>query len=122
MFEHRSEYAGPKGTEMAILDIPVDTRLTAGAVTGVRAAHVRRQAQGTGRTTPPARAGASVQHPTGRPVRRPHPGRPAGAALRHRGTGVLMSRASHRRRPITPVTTVLLALVAAGITVWLGLV
>jgi hypothetical protein len=33
-----------------------------------------------------------------------------------------MSRAPHRRRPITPVTTVLLALVAAGITVWLGLV
>jgi LysM repeat protein len=33
-----------------------------------------------------------------------------------------MSRASHRRRPITPVTTVVLALVAAAITVWLGLV
>ncbi|MBU9764674.1 LysM peptidoglycan-binding domain-containing protein [Mycobacterium sp. TNTM28] len=33
-----------------------------------------------------------------------------------------MSRASHRSRPITPLTTVLLALVAAGITVWLGLV
>ena len=31
---------------------------------------------------------------------------PAGAPLRYRGTGVLMSRASHRRRPITPVTTV----------------
>jgi hypothetical protein len=48
--------------------------------------------------------------------------RPGGAALRYRGTGVLMSRASHRRKPITPVTTVLLALVAAAITVWLGLV
>ena len=33
-----------------------------------------------------------------------------------------MSRASHRRRPITPVTTVILALLAAVITVWLGLV
>ena len=33
-----------------------------------------------------------------------------------------MSRASHRRRPITPLSTVLLALVAAAITVWLGLV
>jgi hypothetical protein len=33
-----------------------------------------------------------------------------------------MSRASHRRRPITPLTTVLLSLVAAAITVWLGLV
>jgi hypothetical protein len=42
--------------------------------------------------------------------------------MRHRGTGVLMSRASHRRRPITPVTTVLLAITAAAITVWLGLV
>jgi predicted Zn-dependent protease len=33
-----------------------------------------------------------------------------------------MSRASNRRKPITPATTVLLALVAAAITVWLGLV
>ncbi|MHC9293526.1 LysM peptidoglycan-binding domain-containing protein [Mycobacterium sp. LTG2003] len=57
-----------------------------------------------------------------RPVSGPRPERPNGAALRHRGTGVLMSRASHRRRPITPITTVMLALVAAGITVWLGLV
>ena len=57
-----------------------------------------------------------------RPISRPQQVRPNGAALRHRGTGVLMSRASHRRRPITPATTVLLALVAAAITVWLGLV
>jgi len=28
----------------------------------------------------------------------------------------------HRRRPITPATTVVLALIASGITVWLGLV
>jgi hypothetical protein len=54
--------------------------------------------------------------------RRSTPARPAGAPLRHNGTGVLMSRASHRRRPITPATTVLLALLAAGFTVWLGLV
>jgi hypothetical protein len=54
--------------------------------------------------------------------RRPRSSRPAGAPLRYHGTGVLMSRASHRRRPITPVTTVVLALVAAAITVWLGLV
>ena len=65
----------------------------------------------------------------GRPVRsgtaarrQPSSRRPAGAPLRHRGTGVLMSRASHRRRPVTPLATVMLALVAAGITVWLGLV
>ncbi|WP_235625250.1 LysM peptidoglycan-binding domain-containing protein [Mycolicibacterium neworleansense] len=52
----------------------------------------------------------------------PAPGRPGGGSVHYRGTGVLMSRASHRSRPITPLTTVLLALVAAGITVWLGLV
>jgi hypothetical protein len=33
-----------------------------------------------------------------------------------------MSRASHRPRPVTPVTTVVLALIAAAITIWLGLV
>jgi LysM domain len=54
--------------------------------------------------------------------RRPRSNRPGGAPLHYRGSGVLMSRASHRRRPITPATTVVLALVAAGITVWLGLV
>jgi hypothetical protein len=54
--------------------------------------------------------------------RRPGAGRPQGAALHYRGTGVLMSRASHRRRPITPFATVVLALIAAAITVWLGLV
>ena len=65
-----------------------------------------------------------------RPVRRtadaarrgPQPHRPAGAPLNYRGTGVLMSRASNRRKKVTPLTTVVLALVAAGITVWLGLV
>ena len=56
-------------------------------------------------------------------ARRPRVRRgPAGAPCGYRGTGVLMSRASHRRRPITPATTVILALVAAAITVWLGLV
>lgn len=53
---------------------------------------------------------------------RPRSTGPGRAPMRHRGTGVLMSRASHRRRPITPGTTVVLALIAAGITVWLGLV
>lgn len=42
--------------------------------------------------------------------------------MQYRNSGVLVSRTAHRRRPITPVTTVLLAMVAAGITVWLGLV
>ncbi|HEY9265536.1 MAG TPA: LysM peptidoglycan-binding domain-containing protein, partial [Mycobacterium sp.] len=54
--------------------------------------------------------------------RRPRSRRPAGAPIRYRGTGVLVSRASHRRRPITPATTVVLALIAGAITMWLGLV
>jgi hypothetical protein len=68
---------------------------------------------------------APVVRPGFRPAdtrRRPRSERPGGAPIRYRGTGVLVSRASHRRRPITPVTTVVLALVAAAITVWLGLV
>lgn len=48
--------------------------------------------------------------------------RPSGAPLQHRGAGVPMSRAPHRPRPITPATAVVLALIAAAITVWLGLV
>lgn len=95
---------------MAIIDIPADSRSRA-----VRAAS---QAQ-----PPRARAqfGTGAPRPVRR-VRRPEPARPAGGSVHYRGTGVLMSRASHRSRPITPLTTVLLALVAAGITVWLGLV
>lgn len=53
-----------------------------------------------------------------RAVRRPVGHRP----LAYRGTGVAVSRAPHRRRPITPATTVALALLAAVITVWLGAV
>jgi hypothetical protein len=66
-----------------------------------------------------------VARPGFRPTdarRRPRSSRPGGAPLRYRGTGVLMSRTSHRRRPITPATTVVLALIASAITVWLGLV
>ncbi|MGA8328839.1 MAG: LysM peptidoglycan-binding domain-containing protein [Mycobacterium sp.] len=54
--------------------------------------------------------------------RGPQPSRPVAAPPRYRGTGVLMSTASHRPRPITPATTVTLSLVAAAITVWLGLI
>jgi hypothetical protein len=90
---------------MAILHIPAETRASVLA----------------SRPGPlPQRDARPVRRP--RSVHRPAPVRPGGAALRYRGTGVLMSRASHRRKPITPVTTVLLALVAAAITVWLGLV
>lgn len=52
---------------------------------------------------------------------RPRSTRPGGAPLRYRGTGVLVSRASHRR-PVTPATTVALALIAGMITLWLGLI
>ncbi|MCV6977656.1 LysM peptidoglycan-binding domain-containing protein [Mycobacterium bourgelatii] len=55
-------------------------------------------------------------------TRRPGPSRPAGAPLRYRGTGVAVSRAPHRRRPVTPLTTVGLALLAGLITLWLGAV
>lgn len=83
----------------------------------------------TVRPTPPPSGGrvrvdergrGSGRVATGR-VRPPSP-RPGGAPLRYRGGGVAMSRATHRRRGITPATTVGLALLAALITVWLGLV
>jgi LysM domain len=52
----------------------------------------------------------------------PRPSRPAGAPPRYRGTGVFTSTTSHRPRPVTPATTVALALLAALVTVGLGLV
>jgi hypothetical protein len=61
-----------------------------------------------------------------RPVRTPAcrsragtPVRPPGAALAYRGTAVSMSRAPHGPRPVSVTMTVLLAAVAALITVWL---
>ncbi|MEB3983246.1 LysM peptidoglycan-binding domain-containing protein [Mycobacterium sp. 663a-19] len=64
------------------------------------------------------------RHQGERPVRPRRPGssRPAGAPLRYHGTGVAMSVAPHRRRPVTMLTTVGLALLAGAITLWLGLV
>jgi hypothetical protein len=70
-------------------------------------------------------AALPVRRPGAQPVgvrRTPASRRPGGQPTRHRGNGVLMSRASHRRRPITPATTVMLALVAGAITLWLGMV
>ncbi|QZH58764.1 LysM peptidoglycan-binding domain-containing protein [Mycolicibacterium farcinogenes] len=93
---------------MAIIDIPADSRS--------RAVRATPRSQ-----SPRAQFGSGAPRPLRR-VQRPSSTRPAGGSVRYRGTGVLMSRASHRSRPITPMTTVLLALVAAGITVWLGLV
>ncbi len=76
--------------------------------------------------TAPTRVRPAQVRPAGRQSRPgprgPQPSRPAAAPPRYRGTGVLMSSASHRPRPITPVTTVTLSLVAAAITVWLGLI
>ncbi|OBG26530.1 LysM peptidoglycan-binding domain-containing protein [Mycobacterium sp. 852002-51057_SCH5723018] len=54
--------------------------------------------------------------------RRPGPSRPAVAPPRYHGTGVAMSVAPHRRRPVTVATTLGLALAAGLITLWLGLV
>lgn len=54
--------------------------------------------------------------------RRPGPTRPAGAPTRYHGTGVAMSAAPHRKRPVTVTTTIWLALAAGAITLWLGLV
>ena len=54
--------------------------------------------------------------------RRPGPARPPGAPLRYLGAGIAMPRGPHRPRPVGPVMTVVLALLAAVITVWLGLV
>jgi len=52
---------------------------------------------------------------------RPGPSRPPGAPTRYYGTGVAMSVAPHRQRPVTLATTVGLALLAGAITLWLGL-
>jgi hypothetical protein len=76
--------------------------------------------------SPQARVRPVQVRPVGRrghpAARGPQSSRPIAAPPRYRGTGVLMSNASHRPRPITPATTVALAMLAAGITVWLGFV
>jgi len=73
---------------------------------------------GTTRSAGPSRSSG------GAPVRprsyRPAPARPAVAPLRYRGTGVAISHAPHRRRPVSTAVTVSLAALAALITLWLG--
>ncbi len=69
----------------------------------------------------PVRIPARGEHVSANPPSR-NRRRPGGAPPRYRGTGVSVSGASHRRRPITPVTTVALSLLAALITMWLGVV
>ena len=60
--------------------------------------------------------------PQGRVIYRrcPGPVRPAPGTVRYRGTGVAMSGAPHRRRPVSAAVTVAVAGMAALITVWLG--
>jgi hypothetical protein len=64
--------------------------------------------------------GPARVRPRGAQPRRPRPDRPGGAPLRYAGTGVTMSRAAHRPRPVSAAVTVALASVAALITIWLG--
>ena len=54
--------------------------------------------------------------------RHPAPTRPAVAAMAFRGSGVAMSRAEHRHRPVSAAVTIALAGMAALITIWLGVV
>jgi hypothetical protein len=54
--------------------------------------------------------------------RGPGPVRPGSIAVRYRGTGVAMSCAPHRRRPVSAAVTVAVAGMAALITVWLGVI
>lgn len=67
-------------------------------------------------------AGPAACRSTTSDRRRPGPARPAVAPMRYRTTGVAVSRGPHRQRPITPAATVGLAVLAAMITIWLGLV
>ncbi len=72
--------------------------------------------------------GYPAVRPRSRPMRvegrRPASSRPPRAARGYPGTGVRVSRVRgpHRRRPVTPVALVGLALLAALITLWLGVV
>ncbi|MBV9088603.1 MAG: LysM peptidoglycan-binding domain-containing protein [Mycobacteriaceae bacterium] len=70
------------------------------------------------RPASPAIGHRPARSPYGR--RRPAPTRPAGAATAFRGTGVAISRAPHRRRPVSAAVTIAVAGMAALITVWLG--
>ena len=72
----------------------------------------------------PTRSAGPARSSGGAPVRprsyRPTPTRPAVAPMRYRGTGVAISHAPHRRRPVSTAVTISLAALAALITLWLG--
>jgi len=84
-----------------------------------RTSNVRRP--GPPRISGPARGPWYGREGLARP-RRPSSSRPEVAPTRYRGTGVTMSVAPHRGRPVTLATTVGLAVLAGLITLWLGLV
>jgi len=70
------------------------------------------------RSTPVRPAGV---RPAGiRPAGVLMPVRPAGSPMHYRGTGVMVSRAPHSRRPVSTAVTIALAGLAALITLWLG--
>ena len=79
---------------------------------------------GLGPLRPVVRPAPARCTPQGRVVHRRNPGpvRPGPAALRYRGTGVAMSHAPHRRRPVSATVTVAVAGMAALITLWLGVI
>jgi LysM domain len=79
-----------------------------------RTSGIRRPVNGPAQGLRSGRSGPTIS-------RGPGPSGPAGAPPRYRGTGVAMSVAPHRRRPVTLATTLGLALVAGMITLWLGL-
>src|SRR5262245_47040224 len=100
MVEHASDQQSTGGTNMTLIYVGPSRNPNAS-----RLIHEPRSGR-TGRALP----------------RRPGPSRPAGAPLRYYGTGVAISTASHRRRPVKVATTVGLAVAAGLITLWLGLV
>ncbi len=78
-----------------------------------------------GFTSPDAPRRTGRRRSSAADARRPGPMRPATAGPRYRGTGVVVSRAPHGRvsvKRVTPLTVVGLALLAALITIWLGVV
>ncbi|CAN5727431.1 LysM peptidoglycan-binding domain-containing protein [soil metagenome] len=110
----RTGHLDVEGMEMTLIDTMPQHRTHARPMT-IEPRVVR------GRSTPVQ--GRPLQSRSVQGRRRPATVRPGGPAVTHRGSGVLVSRAPHRRRrPITPLATVGLGLLAALITVWLGAV
>ncbi|HUO40044.1 MAG TPA: peptigoglycan-binding protein LysM, partial [Mycobacterium sp.] len=67
-----------------------------------------------------SRRPARPRYPTTYRRRGPAPARPVSTALAYSRTGIAMSRAPHRRRPVSAAVTIAVAATAALITLWLG--